>query len=109
MSLKIIPTPQFKRSVKQLYKRYKLLAKDLKELEQELLKNPNAGIGISHNCFKIRLKNSSIPTGKSGGFRVIYYLKTEEKIYLLEIFSKTDMENIDENKLISILKDNSLN
>ena len=108
MSLKIVPTPQFKKSVKKLYKKYKLLTKDLKELEKELNKNSHSGVGIAHNCFKIRVRNSSVPTGKSGGFRVIYFLKTEKKIYLLEIFSKSDMESIDENKLILILKENGL-
>ncbi len=108
MNLKIVPTPQFKKSVKQLHKRYRLLSKDLRELETELLENPKAGVGIAYNYFKIRLKNSSVLTGKSGGFRVIYFFKSENKIYLLEIFSKSDMENIDENKLVWILKENGL-
>lgn len=58
--------------------------------------------------FKLRLVNSSIPTGKSGDFRVIYYKKIEDKIYLLEIYSKTELENIDDSKIIEILKDNHL-
>ena len=108
MNLKLIPTPEFKKSVKKLSKRYASIANDLKTLKAELDNDPTAGVHLYNNCYKIRLKNSSIPTGKSGGFRVVYFLKKEEKIYLLEIYSKSDMENIDENRLKNILKSNGL-
>ena len=53
----------------------------------------------------MRLENSSSNSGKSGGFRVIYYyLDEEENIYLLKIYSKTEIENIKEEVLIKILK-----
>ncbi len=108
MSLTIVPTPEFKKSVKRLYKRYKLIAKDLANLEKELRENIYAGVELGRGCFKIRLKNSSVPTGKSGGFRVIYYLRTQNKIYLLEIYSKSDLESIDEKRLVEILAANGL-
>ena len=47
-------------------------------------------------------------TGKSGGFRVIYFLRTQEKIYLLEIYSRSDLENIEDKRLIEILLANGL-
>ena len=108
MNLTIITTPQFNKSVKKLFKRYKLISKDLAILEKELEDNIHSGISIGNGCFKIRVKNSSIPIGKSGGFRVIYFLRREEKIYLLEIYSKSDLENIEDKKLIEILSDNGL-
>jgi len=88
MNLKLIATPEFKKSVKKLAKRYKQISKDLKTLEKELTEEPTTGIDLGNNCFKIRLANSSVPTGKSGGFRVIYFFKQTENIYLLEMFSK---------------------
>ena len=36
MNLKLIATPEFKKSVKKLAKRYKSISKDLKTLEEEL-------------------------------------------------------------------------
>jgi len=108
MIYKIIPTPQFSKSVKSLFKKYKLIANDLKNLEKELTANPKAGIELGNNCYKIRLQNSSVPTGKSGGFRVIYYLKVEDRIFLLEIYSKSDLENISDDKILNILKANGL-
>ena len=109
MNLKLIPTPEFSRSVKKLYKKYKLITKDLYFLEKELITNPKSGIELGSNCFKIRIPNSSIPTGKRGGFRVVYYYKDpNNKIYLLAIFSKTDIENISDRRLSDILKKNEL-
>ena len=108
MNLTIVPTPQFKKSVKKLFKRYRQIAKDLADLEQELQDDIHAGVELGNGCFKIRLKNSSVPTGKSGGFRVIYFLRTQEKIYLLEIYSKSDLENIEDKRLIEILLANGL-
>ena len=53
----------------------------------------------------MRLENSSSNVGKSGGFRVIYYyLDEEENLYLLKIYSKTEIENIKEEVLLKILK-----
>ena len=108
MSLTIIPTPEFQKSVKKLWKRYRNITKDLADLEKQLQSDPNAGINLGRSCFKLRLKNSSIPVGKSGGFRIIYFLKTEAKIYLLDIYSKSDLETIDEKRLIDILAANGL-
>ena len=108
MSLIIIATPEFKKSVKKLAKRYKQISKDLKSLEKELTQNRQAGVDLGDNCFKIRLQNSSIPTGKSGGFRVIYFFKQQENIYLLEIYSKNDLNNIEDKHLVEILRANGL-
>ena len=108
MNLKLIPTPEFTKSVKKLAKKYRLIARDLTYLEQELTAG-RFGIELGHHCYKIRIPNASIPTGKSGGFRVIYFYRCgNEKIYLLEIYAKTEIENIDDNRLIEILKNNDL-
>ncbi len=62
-----------------------------------------------NNCFKLRLQNSSIPAGKRGRFRVIYYYRNQiNKIYLLDMYSKTELENIEDKKLICILEKNGL-
>lgn len=78
--LKIVPTPEFIKQVKKLAKSYKQIVKDLESLKKQLIKNPKTGTELGNKCFKIRLANSSIPTGKSGGFRIVTYLKF---VYLL--------------------------
>ena len=105
MNLKIISLESFTKDVKNLYKKYKDIAKDLRTLESELHEDPKCGIPLGNACYKIRLKNSSVPTGKSGGFRVIYYyLDEENNLYLMAIYSKTELENISDEKIVEILK-----
>ncbi len=109
MSLKIVSLTSFSKDVKRLCKKYKQIANDLKALKNELDKNPKAGITLGSNCYKIRIPNSSVPTGKSGGFRVIYYfIDEDETIYLMAIYSKSEVETISDEKIIAILKENGL-
>ena len=105
MNLKITKLEAFTKEAKRLYKKYKKLPDDLKILVKELNDNPKAGIDLGANCYKIRLANSSIPTGKSSGFRVLYYYYDGElDIYLLTIFSKRDMGNISDEKIMELLQ-----
>lgn len=42
--------------------------------------------------------------GKSGGFRIIYYIETEEILLLVTIYSKTEYADIDEETIRAIIK-----
>ena len=109
MNYNIVVLPEFTSQLKKLAKKYKKIKTDLQKLTKELEENPEAGIALHHACYKIRVANSSIPTGKSGGFRVIYYfLDTQQNIYLMSIYSKSQKDNISENELMEILKLNGL-
>ena len=109
MNLTIVSLDTFSKDVKKLYKKYKNISNDLKKLQEDLIKNPKAGIELGHNCYKIRVANSSIPTGKSGGFRVLYYyLDAEGYLYLMIMYSKEKLKNISDDKLLEILKINGL-
>jgi len=109
MNLNIKTLSYFERDVKRLFKKYKQLPADLKVLKQELFENPKSGIELGNSCYKIRLVNSSIPTGKSGGFRIIYYyIDTDETLYLMSMYSKSELENIDDKIILQILKENGL-
>jgi mRNA-degrading endonuclease RelE of RelBE toxin-antitoxin system len=109
MNLNIKTLSCFDKDVKRLFKKYKQLPNDLKLLNKKLLENPKSGTELGHRCYKIRLANSSIPTGKSGGFRIIYYhIDTNENLYLMSMYSKNELENIDDKIILQILKENGL-
>ena len=107
MSYKIYALNQFKKDVKRLQKRYKNIKNDLKTLNKSLQNNPKEGINLFSNIYKIRIQNSSINKGKSAGFRVIYYYN-QNNIYLLTIYSKSDISNISDKKILQILKNEGL-
>jgi mRNA-degrading endonuclease RelE of RelBE toxin-antitoxin system len=77
--IEIALTPRFKRDLRDLAKRYRSIRTDLQPLIEELQAGETPGDRIArleYRIFKIRLENSNIQKGKSGGYRVIYYLKT---------------------------------
>ena len=103
MSYNISSIPLFDRQAKRLAKKYPSLKKDLSELIEVLSDNPDYGTALGNNFYKIRLSITSKGKGKSGGARVITYLKiTLNTIYLTSIFDKSEKSTITDNELEQI-------
>lgn len=94
----------FLKEAKQLSKKFKRLKSDLKDAIDEIENKNDVGVSLGYNLFKKRVKNSSIPTGKSGGFRIIIYQQFQNRTVLISIYSKTEKESINDQELIEILK-----
>jgi len=87
MNYKIESIPRFEKDVKKLKKKFPKIKNDLLKLIEDLSLNPKLGTNLGENIFKIRVANSSIPIGKSGGFRVITYYIKDDILYLVTIYS----------------------
>lgn len=90
-------------------KNFRKIADDIKEVESWLRSGEMTGDlipGLSGlQIFKIRQKNSSSNSGKSGGFRIIYYqIREDDVIVMLTIYSKTETENISKSEILEILE-----
>ncbi len=94
----------FLKEAKQLSKKFKRLKIDLKHAIDEIETKQDIGVSLGYNLFKKRVKNSSIPTGKSGGFRIIIFQQFQNKTVLISIYSKTEIESISDQELIELLK-----
>ena len=94
----------FLKEAKKLAKKFKNLKKDLQEAVDDIEKRNDFGVFLGSNLYKKRIKNSSIPTGKSGGFRIILLLKEEDYIVLLSIYSKTDLETLSDDELRELVR-----
>ena len=72
---------------------------ELKQLQQELLKDPNRGDLIvgSGGLRKIRVARKG--GGKSGGYRVIYYRSTPKVIFFLLAYPKSKQDNLSKAEL----------
>lgn len=107
MSNTVNPTPEFKRNIKSLAKKYKTLKETIIKLEKDLIENPYLGESYGQGIYKIRVSDESKGKGKSGGFRVIYYHlnKTDEGIamLLISIFDKSGKSTITKQEAIKIL------
>jgi hypothetical protein len=95
----------FLKEAKQLSKKFKRLKNDLKHAIDEIEGKNDIGISLGYNLFKKRVRNSSIPTGKSGGFRIIIYQQLQNRTVLISIYSKTEKESINDQELIELLKE----
>ncbi|WP_413171048.1 type II toxin-antitoxin system RelE/ParE family toxin [Anabaena azotica] len=99
-------TAKFKRNLSILAKKYRSIRKDIQPIIEQLQSGNLPGdqvSGIGYTIFKIRVKNSDIQKGKSGGYRLIYYLKTSTRIILVTIYSKSDQEDIAAEEIQQIL------
>lgn len=96
----------FRKEAKKLSKKFKLLKTDLKQSIEDIETKNDFGVYIGFNMFKKRVKNSSILTGKSGGFRIIIYKQVKDKIVLISIYSKTEKENLSDEELSLFIKNN---
>ncbi|MEM7714399.1 MAG: type II toxin-antitoxin system RelE/ParE family toxin [Cyanobacteria bacterium P01_A01_bin.68] len=95
--IQIALTPRFKKDLRELAKRYRSIRSDVQPLIEQLQAGEIPGdriAGVKYQVFKVRLKNSNIQKGKSGGYRVIYYLKTDWGIILATIYSKSDISDV---------------
>jgi hypothetical protein len=70
-----------------------------------LEQDPEQGTPLGNHCFKIRIAIASKGKGKSGGARVIIHVVvTNEVVFLLDIYNKSEQEGITEKELVELLK-----
>jgi len=104
MSYSVYSTPDFRKLLKKLVKKYPSLKADLQGLIDILKEKPDSGIHLGHSIYKIRLAITSKGKGKSGGARVITYLVTQDQeIYLVYIYDKSQLDNITKEQILELL------
>ena len=88
---------EFKRNLRHLAKRYRRIRRDIDPILAELQAGRIVGDqipGIGETLFKVRVRNSDAQRGKSGGYRLIYYLARRDRIILVTIYSKSDQGDV---------------
>lgn len=106
MSYSVKTIPRFDKGIKKLAKKYPSLKSEFINLVQSLKDNPEQGISLGNNCYKIRLAIKSKGKGKRGGARVIINIVVDDiAVYLLSIYDKAGKENITEKELKELLED----
>ena len=104
MSYEILTLTVFDKQLKRLAKKYPSLKNDIVRLGQDLKENPTLGQSLGGNFYKVRLKITSKRTGKSGGGRVITYVKVmNETVTLAFIYDKAERDTIQDSELDDLL------
>lgn len=106
MSYKIQTLSKFDKNLKALIKKYPSLKSEFIEFVKNLKENPIQGTQITPNCYKIRISISSKGKGKSSGARIITnIIISEETVYLLTIYDKSEKSSISDKELKELLKE----
>ncbi len=106
MNYKVELTENFKKEAKKLIKQYASLRVEIADLGKELSINPTIGTPLGNDIYKIRIAIASKNKGKSGGARIITYVKIlNETVFLLSIYNKGEKDSISDNEIKELLKD----
>ncbi|MGI0492289.1 type II toxin-antitoxin system RelE/ParE family toxin [Alkalinema pantanalense CENA528] len=105
--IRVEAAKSFIRNLCTLAKKYRRIYQDVQPIIEQLQSAeiigdqiPNVGYAV----FKVRIRNSDIQKGKSGGYRLIYYLQTVDGIILLSIYPKSEQANIDTDEIKAIIE-----
>lgn len=106
MSYSVQLSANFMNEAKKLSKKYPSLKAELTKLFAELEENPTRGTHLGNDIYKIRLAIASKNKGKSGGARVLSFVKVSHTTVLLfTIYSKGKTDNLTDKQLKKLIKD----
>ncbi len=95
--IQVVVSPTFKRNLRALAKKYRNIRKDIQPVIEQLEQGDVPGdriAGVGYAVFKLRVRNSDTQKGKSGGYRLIYYVQTATGIILLTVYTKSEQVDI---------------
>jgi mRNA-degrading endonuclease RelE of RelBE toxin-antitoxin system len=96
----------FLRTIKRLRKKYPHIQSDVQPIIEQLLAGETPGDQIQatgYTVYKVRAPNRDAHRGKSGGYRVIYYIQSASSIVLLLIYSKSERSDTDAGEIGAII------
>ena len=108
MPTKVNIPSAFARQLRKLAKKYPAVVKEFEGLSEQLQADERLGDkvpGVGHDVYKARLPNPSAGRGKSGGFRVIYYVQLADVVLMLTIYAKTQQTDVSPQEIRALLDD----
>lgn len=108
ISIQVDITVKFQKKVKTLEKKYQNIRDDVRPIIEQLEVGELPGnrvVGLDIEIYKVRVRNRNANRGKSGGYRLIYYVKTSDRIILVTIYSKSEQEDTDRSEIEDILSE----
>jgi mRNA-degrading endonuclease RelE of RelBE toxin-antitoxin system len=92
----------FTKELNRLVRKYPSVLIEIEGLIVQLKQDERLGDlipNVGYEVYKVRIKNTSANRGKSGGFRVIYYVRLADNVVMLTIYSKTEQNDITPNDI----------
>ena len=79
--------------------------------EGTLIGTPQNNLSLPEGevVYKVRTVNTDTKSGKSNGYRIIYYvIKDDKEIYLLTVYFKRDKENVTTKEIIALIEEQTI-
>jgi mRNA-degrading endonuclease RelE of RelBE toxin-antitoxin system len=100
-SIQVDATVKFQKKIKILEKKYRNIKDDVRPIVESLAGDRITDLNLE--IYKVRIKNSNNHKGKSGGYRLIYYVKTINQVILVTIYTKSEQKDIEKNEIDAII------
>ncbi len=108
MASTVLTTPYFERRYKRFKKKFTTLDEDYEVLINQLETNPESGTSPGSGLYKVRMASASKGQGKSGGFRVVTYLRRntgdDTEVILITIYDKSEESTVAKGELEKLVK-----
>ena len=108
MSINVIHTKRFQALLKRLARRFPSALTEVDALTEELRQGERPGDlyrGVGYVVYRVRRANPSGGSGKSGGFRITYYVHDADTVALLAIAQRKDSGYLSRYEIDQLLKD----
>ncbi|MBN2963563.1 type II toxin-antitoxin system RelE/ParE family toxin [Sulfurospirillum sp. T05] len=103
-NLTVKDTSVFAKAVKNLKRKFRNIDKDWLAFVDGIKTEEDLGVYLGSGVYKARISNSDKRTGKSGGYRLISYLKLlNNELYLIYIYDKSDFETLSEKEIDQLI------
>ena len=105
---RIVFSDRFERDIKRLRKKFKHIRPDLQPLIEQLEHGQTPGDqiqGVGLRAYKVRVRNRDIARGKSGGYRLIYYIRTVDSVVFVTMYAKSEQEDVSIEAIKRILRE----
>ena len=97
---------RFRRDLKELTKKHHQVREDVEAFVERLRRGETPGDQIrrvGYTVYKARIASSNIQRGKSGGYRLIYYVRTPSRIFLVTIYAKVQRSDVNPEEIRRII------
>ncbi|RKZ92446.1 MAG: type II toxin-antitoxin system RelE/ParE family toxin [Candidatus Parabeggiatoa sp. nov. 1] len=104
--MQITYTSEFKRNVRHLAKKYRKIRSDIEPVIEQLQSGELLGDQIprlEYILYKVRVRNSDVQKGKSGGYRLIYSIQNTVHLILVTVYSKSEQGDVSTTQIHRIL------
>lgn len=95
--MRIEYSTELKKNLLKLARRYPHIRQDVEPVIARLAAGATPGDqvrGVGYPTYKVRIKNRDAARGKSGGYRLLYYLRGADHILLITIYAKSDAADV---------------